>query len=615
VHASTWRRLCWSYTLLLLASVCLIRIVLLFQTPASRATDIVEYFYDDGYYYLSVAANIADSARSTFDGLTLTNGYQPLWLLILTALALAVGTAPHTLFVAACVLVSLIVLATLLAAGAWRRSSFGEASLCFAVGLGAVVLRWPMAFVQGLETVLLLPLALAFVLQIERLDGSRRQLLLLSGLLSVMFLVRLDYLSLYACTGAALLLRPRWFRSPWIHAGFRGGLRAVAGLSLFVLPILVLYLLINKWLFDSIVPVSGLAKSIGGPKFSNWGVQETFLESARQSALLLVPWVALEYVVRRLMQPGVLFYRSLGLFAVAALLQCLYFCTLYTWYVMPWYECFVMLCAALIVARIVYLSSLLGAFAWKRSPRWLLLPLLPLAGLAAWMGLAAISLADKSIPIAARTAIRRTLHVGNPEVADILSFNQVSLVMLAEFFDPHRHTLIAMGDRAGGIAYWGRGYVSVVQLEGLMLDKRYIDALLQRRAEAYLEQNFPIETFVIDREVVPTLPAADGSIEYVIPDPVRGRVTVDPVPTFCFPASAVRYTKSYATFTGAETRMAFDFAARIPCSANALALVTSIEHGIGLQQYSLPSEYDFRGGFADSALEKRDRHAAARTPP
>jgi hypothetical protein len=141
-----------------------------------------------------------------------------------------------------------------------------------------------------------------------------------------------------------------------------------------------------------------------------------------------------------------------------------------------------------------------------------------------------------------------------------------------------------------------------------MLDKQYIQARQEHRGEEYLEQGFPIDTFVIDREVVITVDGADGQPEYVIPDPVRGRITNEPVPTFCFPSSAVRYTRKYFTFTGVNTRMAFRFADRVKCAPAVLDMLRSIEQGIGLQQFSLPGEYDYRGGFANSALEKRDRH-------
>src|SRR4029078_7829570 len=41
---------------------------------------------DDGYYYFKIAQNLAAGRGSTFDGLHGTNGYHPLWLLVVGAL-------------------------------------------------------------------------------------------------------------------------------------------------------------------------------------------------------------------------------------------------------------------------------------------------------------------------------------------------------------------------------------------------------------------------------------------------------------------------------------------------------------------------------------------------
>jgi hypothetical protein len=607
MRRSSLIRLCWLFSLLLLGAAFLTRCIFLLSLPTSRLADIVEYFYDDGYYYLTVAANIAEYGRSTFDGITTTNGYQPLWLLVLTALGRLVGTNAHTMFVWACLLVYSIILGSVLLAGAWRKAEWAKIALCCSVGLAAIVLRWPMAFVQGLEPVLLVPLVLMFVVLLERISQPR-QFYLLSLVLAVMFLVRLDSLSLYVSSLLALAWLVTYPRPASSRGRAASMLGAAARLSVFVLPTVAVYFAVNQWLFDSAVPVSGLAKSIGGPKFSNWGVANVFIGPLRESVFLIPLLILLEWLTRRVARPPAVFYRSLLVFAVGAAIQCLYYCTEYTWDVMPWYECFVMICAALMVARIVYLSSELVEQAARPISRWLAVAAVAMVGL--WMSLWAAKFIDGSMPVSIRTAIRNTLHVGNPKIADARTFNQISLSMLNDFFDTSGHVLIAMGDRAGGIGYWGRHAVSVVQLEGLMLDKRYIQARKDHRGEDYVEQKFSIDTFVIDREVVTTISGADGQLQYVIPDPVRGRLNDEPVPTFCFPSSALLYSRKYFTFTGVNTRMAFRFADRVECSPAVLAIIRSIEQGIGLQQYSLPGEYDYRGGFANSALEKRDRRWA-----
>ena len=105
MHKDVFVRVCWAVAALFLAAPLVLRILMVLSTPTSQLRDVVDFIYDDGYYYLTIAANLADTGRSTFDGQTLTNGYQPLWLLLLTCLAKLTGTQAHTFFVAACALI------------------------------------------------------------------------------------------------------------------------------------------------------------------------------------------------------------------------------------------------------------------------------------------------------------------------------------------------------------------------------------------------------------------------------------------------------------------------------------------------------------------------------
>ena len=44
---------------------------------------------DDSYYYLQIARHLAAGDGFTFDGLNPTNGFHPLWLLLLSLIAKA----------------------------------------------------------------------------------------------------------------------------------------------------------------------------------------------------------------------------------------------------------------------------------------------------------------------------------------------------------------------------------------------------------------------------------------------------------------------------------------------------------------------------------------------
>src|SRR5260370_39060918 len=52
--------------------------------PFRMGADLLPYVQADFYYSLQIAQNLAAGHRSTFDGLVATNGYHPLWLLLLS---------------------------------------------------------------------------------------------------------------------------------------------------------------------------------------------------------------------------------------------------------------------------------------------------------------------------------------------------------------------------------------------------------------------------------------------------------------------------------------------------------------------------------------------------
>jgi hypothetical protein len=605
MHKDLSVRSCWYGALLLLGGALLIRLGVLILTPQSHLSDVIDLIYDDGYYYLGIAANLAESGHSTLDGITSTNGYQPLWLIVLAGFAKIVGTQTHTFFVASCALLYVIALCGPLVALTWRRGEWRIPALCIGTGVGIVVIQQPGVFLEGLEPVLFAPLIVPLVLFIERADENR-SLLALSAVLAIAFLIRLDALALFVSTVAVLpllaLLTKTIRPQQWLANTFNLGLR----LSIFVVPTVLIYAAVNQALFDSPIPVSGVAKLLGGPRFANWGVIEMFFTRWRPLALLILVMLPLEFLTRQAhLSPRPFFYRAFAVVAVAMSIQAFYYAAFSTWNVWPWYAYLVAVAMALVIARIVYLTALLCTTERLRSVAIGVLVLL-----FAWAGHRAAAFAYRSLPgdLQARLSIGSQLKLGPIKDSSTLSFNQVSLLMLNEFFTEPTRTTVAMGDRAGGLAYWGRGNVAVIQAEGLTLDKAYLSARAQQQGEHYFEQ-LPIRDWVVDREFFATITREDGTLEYAIPEPIQGRVTNEPVPTFCFPQSAIRYSKQYASAWGVNTRIAFSFDERTPCSNDVLAIVREAERGMGLRQFSLPTEYRSElGGTMDKESEDRDRH-------
>ena len=121
---------------------------------------------DDGFYYFKIAQNVAAGTGSTFDGLHVTNGYHPLWLMVLVPIfwlapeahaALQVGIVLQGLLLAAGVALlyraarlRLAVSSSALAALLWVGLAYREAlsgvefslQACCVLAVAFVYLRW-----------------------------------------------------------------------------------------------------------------------------------------------------------------------------------------------------------------------------------------------------------------------------------------------------------------------------------------------------------------------------------------------------------------------------------------------------------------------------------------
>jgi hypothetical protein len=607
-------KICWVTAICLLLVPLLLRSYTVAITPIEHLSDVTEYIFDDGYYYLTLAANLVQSGRSSFDGISATNGYQPLWLMLLTIVAGLTSANLYGLFAAACVLIYTLAIGAPTIAVLWRPGPARNLMFCFGAGLALTLLQQDYVFLRGLEPILFAPLFMVLVLLLEGASArDPRTLRQISILLSISFLIRLDSLALYGALMAVSATEAAWQSRENPTLAVQSAAKVALRISSFVIPTVIAYGVINQWLFDSPVPVSGLAKQVGGPLFANWGAVITFWHSGAPIKLFLLIVVPMEWIVRRVgLRPAPWFYRSLLVCCLAISIQVFYYAAFSSWSVWPWYAYLVSAVLALVVARIIYLASLLYTAVPSPGLYTRFAAVAALALLGTWGAKQCFALSWTSLTPGMKAILQhRTPAPDDPDEDRLTTYNRVSLEMLRKFFPADRKTLIAMGDRSGGLAYWGHHQLSVVQTEGLLLDRGYIRALAQNTGSAYLER-FPIEYLVTDREVIPTTKTDDGQTLYVVPDPVQGRVNYGPVPTFCFPVEAIRYRQTWTSWLHTRSeRRAFQFSARVPCPAAAMSLVRSIETGIGLRQFSFPGEYDAaKGNVASKAAEDRDRRWA-----
>lgn len=243
----------------------------------SRGGSVPIRLDDDAFFYLVIAQNIVRGLGSTFDGLSPTNGYHPVWLGILVPLA-ALTPSDDWLLVAVYGLNSALwALAVLLLAaiGAQLRC---ERQMVFALP----VLIWYGAtwggrghhlFFTGLEIGLVMVLLLLFAQQalsaglFDR-PMSRWRCAALGALLGLLVLTRLDAVFV-AATLIALLSWSTYRRESSMAAMLSQALPLTVPVAL----ALVLYTGFNLAVAGTPLAISGQAKSLYGPWFSTGNLE------------------------------------------------------------------------------------------------------------------------------------------------------------------------------------------------------------------------------------------------------------------------------------------------------------------------------------------------------
>jgi hypothetical protein len=214
---------------------------------------------DDAYYYFNVARNVVLGHGLTFDRMNATNGFHPLWMLVLIPVFAVMPNDPERALRLVFVCVALVAVASGWAAyRAASRLAGRTAALVVLPALISPLLSNPV--LSGLETGLLVWLLYEFFGACERDDllathASTTRNLTLGLSLAALFLCRLD--TVFLGFGLVAVLLPR-FRM----AADRGALvRKLAIVSLAACPPVAIYLGWNALRFHHWMPISGMLKS------------------------------------------------------------------------------------------------------------------------------------------------------------------------------------------------------------------------------------------------------------------------------------------------------------------------------------------------------------------
>ena len=281
---------------------------ILFSTPLRHSGNLLPYAQDDLYYYLVVARNLAHGLGSTFDGSTPTNGYHPLYLLLLWV-ASKHSNSLLSIFRFLWTLDVLAAAGTFLAARAIFVRALANRWL--ANGFALIVL-WTSfyRFYHQMEVTLVLPLGFCLLALLFCAPSriTERRWLAIGLVASLLILSRLDAGLLVALCGLAILLQRNYRRSLTITK-----VLAFLGSSL---PLLLAYFWANEHFFARLMPISGAAKQtrtdhslylVALRMSLSHGTEVLFLLSFVALCWAVIRWGSLPPQVRLICMAGLVF--------------------------------------------------------------------------------------------------------------------------------------------------------------------------------------------------------------------------------------------------------------------------------------------------------------------
>jgi hypothetical protein len=225
--------------------------------------DLMQRSTDDAYYYFNVARNIVEGLGITFDGMNVTNGFHPLWMLTLLPVTRVAGPDPDTTLRAIFCMVALITGAGFLAA--YKAIASNASRTAAALGMGLLLVPvFLNGFLNGLETGLLLSLLFATMWAIARYDllstqSTAGQNAALGALLALILLTRLD--AIFIVLAIICVFWVKWLRGADGCTRFGSLVATTARVSLVPVVAVGAYVLWNVAVFGHASPISGALKS------------------------------------------------------------------------------------------------------------------------------------------------------------------------------------------------------------------------------------------------------------------------------------------------------------------------------------------------------------------
>ena len=214
---------------------------------------LIKYTSDDSYFYLKTALNLAKGYGSTFDGINLTNGYHPLWTLLLWMVfkvSLFFNKEPEFLLRIVFILNTLISYLCLYTIFRFNKIYSISKNNYFSFTL--LLIPFVFIYLIGLEVqifLFFLTLTLLFIEKLLSHQFNRIDYFYLSISLSLLFLARID---LFFYSFIAIVVFIYTYDKKLLTHFYK----------LIILPFLsvIIYLIINKIVFGEFFLISGKYK-------------------------------------------------------------------------------------------------------------------------------------------------------------------------------------------------------------------------------------------------------------------------------------------------------------------------------------------------------------------
>lgn len=296
---------------------------------------LVVHLPDDVFYYFKIAENVANGLGSTFDGINPTNGFQPLWLVLSTAI-FELPFDPDTNARLVLILnVLLLVLAVVLVERALRRELGPSTAVTGAALMAVVAFRFGL---NGMETACVfasLAALLVYVTHSGVVDKTTPSSSLMCGvLLGIAMLSRLDLAAVALVIGFACVWRCVSSRTDFVSRT-----QQLIAIPIGAALVLVPYMIYNLVAFGAVMPISGRLKAqyswdgIISPAFLLPLFKQTILVASLALAVgFLIYWVA----TARQTSPSRL-RTATGLLTIAVLGHYVHEAAFIRWGSMPWH--------------------------------------------------------------------------------------------------------------------------------------------------------------------------------------------------------------------------------------------------------------------------------------